>query len=96
MTKADLIKLIAFETGNDTDQVSVIVESFFSNVKGQLAKNEAIFIRGFGSFQNVKRAKKMGRIIATNKPILIPEHYCPTYKPSPELKALIAKSVKVV
>ncbi|HAY70842.1 MAG TPA: integration host factor subunit beta, partial [Saprospirales bacterium] len=37
---------------------------------------------GFGSFVLKKRAKKIGRHIKENKPIEIPEHFIPSFKPS--------------
>jgi len=82
MRKADLVSEIADKTGVQKVDVLVTLESFFQEVKASLASGENVYIRGFGSFVIKKRAKKIGRDIKKNKPIEIPEHYIPSFKPS--------------
>lgn len=82
MTKADVIAEIADKTGIDKADVSSALESFFSVVKDNLAKGEPIYVRGFGSFVNKKRAKKVARNISKNTSIVIDEHYIPSFKPA--------------
>ena len=47
-----------------------------------MAEGENIYVRGFGSFVNKKRAKKIARNISQNTAIVIDEHYVPSFKPS--------------
>ncbi len=82
MTKADVINEISEKTGIDKNDVTTTVESFFSVVKDSLAEGESIYVRGFGSFVNKKRAKKIARNISKNTAIVIDEHYIPSFKPS--------------
>ena len=82
MTKADLITKIADQTGIDKADVSTALETFFSVVKDQLTKGENIYVRGFGSFVNKKRAAKVARNISKNTAIEIPEHFVPSFKPA--------------
>ena len=82
MTKADVIAEIAEKTGIDKADVSTTVEAFFSVVKNSMANGENIYVRGFGSFVNKKRAKKIARNISRNTAIIIDEHYIPSFKPS--------------
>ncbi|MDH4461695.1 MAG: HU family DNA-binding protein [Spirosomataceae bacterium] len=82
MTKADVIAEIADKTGIDKADVSSALESFFSVVKDNLSKGEPIYVRGFGSFVNKKRAKKVARNISKNTSIVIDEHYIPSFKPA--------------
>ena len=82
MTKADVIAEIASKTGIDKKDVSETLESFFEVVKNNLANQENIYVRGFGSFVNKKRAKKIARNISKNTAIVIDEHYIPSFKPS--------------
>ncbi len=82
MTKADLIAAVADQTGIEKAHVSETVEAFFSVVKDSLAKGENIYVRGFGSFVNKKRAKKVARNISKNTAIVIDEHYVPSFKPA--------------
>lgn len=82
MRKADLVASISDKTGVAKVDVLVTLETFFTDVKDTLAEGENVYIRGFGSFILKKRAKKIGRHIKENKPIEIPEHYIPSFKPS--------------
>ncbi len=82
VTKADVIAEIAEKTGIDKADVSATVEAFFSVVKNSMADGENIYVRGFGSFVNKKRAKKIARNISRNTAIIIDEHYIPSFKPS--------------
>lgn len=82
MTKADVIADIASKTGIEKKDVSETLENFFEVVKENLSKQENIYIRGFGSFINKKRAKKIARNISLNTAITIDEHYVPSFKPA--------------
>ncbi|HAA10740.1 MAG TPA: integration host factor subunit beta [Cytophagales bacterium] len=82
MTKAEVISEIADKTGIDKADVTTTIEAFFSVVKNSMAEGENIYVRGFGSFVNKKRAKKIARNISKNTAIVIDEHYVPSFKPS--------------
>jgi DNA-binding protein HU-beta len=82
VTKADVIADIASKTGIEKKDVSETLENFFEVVKENLSKQENIYIRGFGSFINKKRAKKIARNISLNTAITIDEHYVPSFKPA--------------
>ena len=82
MTKADVISQIAEKTGIDKADVTTTVETLFAVVKDSMAEGENIYVRGFGSFVNKKRAKKIARNISKNTAIVIDEHYVPNFKPS--------------
>ncbi|MDD2243479.1 MAG: HU family DNA-binding protein [Dysgonamonadaceae bacterium] len=82
MTKADIVNEIAKNTGVDKASVLATVESFMDVVKDSLAKNENVYLRGFGSFIVKKRAQKTARNISKNTTIIIPEHNIPSFKPS--------------
>ena len=82
MTKADVINQIAEQTGIDKVDVSASVEAFFSVIKNSMAEGNNIYVRGFGSFVNKKRARKVARNISKNTAIIIDEHFIPSFKPS--------------
>jgi DNA-binding protein HU-beta len=52
-----------------------------TSVKGALAKNENVYLRGFGSFIVKQRAKKTARNISKKTTIVIPAHKIPAFKP---------------
>ncbi len=95
MTKADVINQIAEKTGIDKADVSASVEAFFSIVKTSMSGGQNIYIRGFGSFINKKRKKKIARNISRNTAIVIDEHYIPSFKPAKIFVNKIKNSDKV-
>ena len=94
MRKADLVASISDKTGVAKVDVLVTLETFFSEIKDTLSDGENVYVRGFGSFILKKRAKKIGRHIKENKPIEIPEHYIPAFKPSKVFVDQVKESVK--
>ena len=82
MTKADIVSEIAKSTGIDKTTVLTTVEAFMEAVKESLAKEETVYLRGFGSFVVKKRAQKTARNISKNTTIIIPEHNIPAFKPA--------------
>jgi DNA-binding protein HU-beta len=95
VTKADVINEIAEKTGVDKADVTASVEAFFSVVKSSMANGHNIYIRGFGSFVNKKRKKKIARNISRNTALVIDEHYIPSFKPAKIFVNKIKTSEKV-
>lgn len=95
MTKADVINEIAEKTGVDKADVTASVEAFFSVVKSSMANGHNIYIRGFGSFVNKKRKRKIARNISRNTALVIDEHYIPSFKPAKIFVSKIKTSEKV-
>ena len=82
MTKADIVNEIAKNTGIDKATVLTTVEAFMETVKDSLAKNENVYLRGFGSFVIKQRAEKTARNISKNTTIIIPAHKIPSFFPA--------------
>ena len=82
MTKADIVREIAKKTGIDNATVLASVEAFMESVKESLAREENVYLRGFGSFILKKRAQKTARNISKNTTMIIPEHDIPSFKPA--------------
>ncbi|MDH4057223.1 MAG: integration host factor subunit beta [Cyclobacteriaceae bacterium] len=95
MTKADIINEIADKTGVDKADVTASVEAFFSVVKNNMSNGHNIYIRGFGSFINKKRKKKIARNISRNTALVIEAHYVPSFKPAKIFVNKIKSSEKV-
>jgi len=96
VTKADVITKISEQTGIDKTDVSAAVEAFFSVVKNSMADGNNVYVRGFGSFVNKKRARKVARNISKNTAIIIDEHFIPSFKPSKVFIEKIKNSERVV
>jgi DNA-binding protein HU-beta len=82
MTKAELVAEVATKTGVEKLAVQQTIEAMMKVIKTSLQNNQNVYLRGFGSFIVKKRAQKTGRIITEKKPIIIPEHYIPAFKPA--------------
>jgi DNA-binding protein HU-beta len=95
VTKAEVIAQIAEKTGIDKSDVTTTVEAFFNVIKNSMAEGENIYVRGFGSFINKKRARKVARNISKNTAIIIDEHYIPSFKPAKIFVEKIKTSKKV-
>jgi DNA-binding protein HU-beta len=107
MTKAEVITLIdeylnptvsndnsasKAANGIEKEQISAVVEAFFEVVKTSMEKGENIYMRGFGSFVNKKRARKIARNITAKKSMVVEAHFIPSFKPAKVFMEKIKKS----
>ena len=83
MTKAELVKAIAAQTGIEAVTVATVVEQMME-IRQSMIGGENVYLRGFGSFILKHRAQKVARNIAKNTSITIPAHNIPAFKPSKE------------
>ena len=89
MTKAELVKAIAAQTGVEAVTVATVVEQMMEEIRSfsehfEKISGENVYLRGFGSFILKHRAQKVARNIAKNTSITIPAHNIPAFKPSKE------------
>jgi DNA-binding protein HU-beta len=85
VTKAEVVATILQNSKNlERAQVVEVLEAFFDVVKTKMSQGENIYIRGFGSFVNKKRARKIAQNITKRQPVVIPEHFVPVFKPAQE------------
>lgn len=91
MTKADIVKQLAQETGVEAVTVLAVVEGFMEEVRAAQIRKENVFLRGFGTFLIKHRKEKTARNITKNTTIKIPAHYIPAFKPSPAFQRLLEK-----
>ena len=86
MTKAEIVREVSKSTGIEATTVMAVVEGFMEAVKGSLAKENNVYLRGFGTFEVKTRAQKTARNITRNTTVIIPEHKVTAFKPCPEFK----------
>ena len=89
MTKAEVVKEVSKSTGIEANTVMAVVEGFMEAVKGSLAKENNVYLRGFGTFEVKTRKQKTARNIAKNTTVVIPEHKVPAFKPCEEFKKMV-------
>jgi len=94
MTKADIVSEISKSTGIEKATVQKTVETFMESVKNSLAKNQNVYLRGFGSFIIKSRAQKTARNISKNTTIIIPAHKIPAFKPAKTFVGRVKENVK--
>ena len=94
MTKAEIISKISERTGVEKTTATVVVESFMSEIKDSITKDESVFLRGFGTFLAKQRKEKTGRNISKNTTIIIPAHHIPSFKPAKVFKEEVKNNVK--
>lgn len=89
MTKAEVVKEVSKSTGIEATTVMAVVEGFMEAVKGSLAKENNVYLRGFGTFEVKTRKQKTARNIAKNTTVVIPEHKVPAFKPCEDFKKMV-------
>ena len=89
MTKQELINEISKSTGIEKLTVGTTIEALMETIRLSMSQDKNIYLRGFGTFEVKKRAKKTARNITKNTTIIIPEHFVPAFKPSKEFVAKI-------
>lgn len=88
MNKKDIIKKVAENTGMTQKDVTVIVDTFVDAVMDSI-KNGKVSISGFGTFEVVERAARMGRNPKTGMEIEIPASKSPKFKPAKAFKDFV-------
>ena len=86
MTKAEIVREVSKSTGIEATTVQAVVEGFMEAVKSSLAKENNVYLRGFGTFEVKTRAQKTARNITKNTTVIIPGHKVPTFKPCADFK----------
>lgn len=94
MIKSEIISEIARRTGISRSDVKLTVEVLFQTIKTAMEGGEKVHFRGFGSFVNKKKARKIARNISQNTALIIEEHYVPSFNPSKVFSSKIRETVK--
>lgn len=94
MTKAEVVSEIAKRTGLDKADTLACVEGFMEVIKESLENGEAVYLRGFGTFNIKTRAAKAARDILKNTTITVPEHNIPSFKPAKTFAISVRKTNK--
>ncbi len=90
MTKVELVRAIAKQTGVDQPTVLAVVEGMMKTVKDSITTRENVYLRGFGTFGLKHRAEKTARNISRNTTLVVPAHDIPSFKPCREFMDAVA------
>jgi integration host factor subunit beta len=96
MTKADLVEKVTASIARTAGPMiskkdcARVVDAFLDAVKDALADQNNIEIRGFGTFKIRRRKTRMARNPRTGEPVEVAARPVPVFKPSKELRAMVA------
>jgi integration host factor subunit beta len=96
MTKADLVEQVTNSIAKTSGPMiskkdcARVVDAFLDSVKDALKNQQNIEIRGFGTFKIRRRKTRMARNPRTGDPVEVAARPVPVFKPSKELRALVA------
>src|ERR1700712_4897762 len=97
MTKADLVEHVTAQISKTAGPMiskkdcARVVDAFLDAIKDALKEQKNIEVRGFGTFKIRQRKTRMARNPRTGSPVEVSARPVPVFKPSKELRALVAE-----
>ncbi|MBC8041949.1 MAG: integration host factor subunit beta [Rhizobacter sp.] len=96
MTKADVVSIVAAQTGLTKQETETVVDGFIAAVIETLKAGEHIEIRGFGTFNVRKKNKRLARNPRTGEQVIVKEKFVPTFKISKDFKNAVSEKLKKI
>src|SRR5690606_5830967 len=99
MTKADLVERVTASIARTSGPLiskkdcARVVDAFLDAIKEALQEQHNIEVRGFGTFKIRHRKTRMARNPRTGEPVEVSARPVPVFKPSKELRAMVAGEV---
>lgn len=96
MTKADLVENVTAAIARTSGPMiskkdcARVVDAFLDAIKDALQEQQNIEVRGFGTFKIRRRKTRMARNPRTGDPVEVAARPVPVFKPSKELRTLVA------
>ena len=90
MNKQELIKGLSEKAGVSQKDAGAVLEAFIESVTETLKAKDKLTLIGFGIFEAVERAARVGRNPKTGEEMDIPATVSPKFKPGKTLKDAIA------
>ncbi|HYH27936.1 MAG TPA: HU family DNA-binding protein [Actinomycetota bacterium] len=89
MNKQDLVNEIVRRTDITPRDVTLVLETALDRIRDTVSKGQRVTISGFGSFERVKRAPRLGRNPHTGEPVPIPATYVAAFRPGNEFREAV-------
>lgn len=86
MTRAKIAAIISDATGLSKKETEAVVEGFITCVIDSLKRNEAVEIRGFGTYKNNIKHPRVARNPKTGEKIELGKRFIPMFKVSKDFK----------
>lgn len=89
MNKQDLVSDIVRRTNIQPRDVTLVLEMALDRIRDTVARGQRVTISGFGSFERVRRAPRLGRNPHTGEPVPIPATYVAAFRPGNEFREAV-------
>ena len=89
MTKAELVDVMASESGLKKVDAARALEAFMVGITDALKEGKKVTLVGFGSFEAKQRAARMGRNPQTGETVKIPARKVVSFKVGSKLKEAV-------
>ncbi len=90
ISKADLVDMVADETGLSKKSVKETMDALLETMSSQIGKGVKVTLTGFGTFEVRKRKARTGVKPGTTEKIRIPASKYPAFKAGKSLKDVVS------
>ena len=90
MNRKELVSALAAKNGSTKVAADKFLDDFQEVIMTAVANGSAVKLTGFGCWEAVERAAKVGRNPITGETIQIPSKVVPRFKPGKEFKDMVA------
>jgi DNA-binding protein HU-beta len=90
MNKAELIDVLTEKLGSDRRQATAAVENVVDTIVRAVHKGDSVTIRGFGVFEQRRRAARVARNPRTGETVKVKPTSVPAFRPGAQFKAVVS------
>ena len=94
MIKEDMANKISNDTGIRRVLVTQVIDQMLRNITAALVSGDKVQFAGFGTFETVKRAPRVGQNPHTREKVPIPSRIMPVFTAGKGLKDAVVKECK--
>ena len=90
LTKAAIIENLHNKLGYNKDQIHVVIDELFEEIKDGLKDSRVIELRGFGTFEvRIRKGRAQARNPKTGEVVAVERHGVAIFRPGKELKDFV-------
>ena len=90
LTKAAIIENLHNKLGYNKDQIHVVIDKLFEEIKDGLKDSRVIELRGFGTFEvRIRKGRAKARNPKTGEVVAVERHGVAIFRPGKELKDFV-------
>jgi len=90
--KSDLVEQISSNTNLPRKDISLVLDSFFEEIKNALSAGSVIELRNFGTFEpRLRKGRQNSRNPKTGEKVDVEAHYVAAFRAGKELKEKLCK-----